>query len=266
VIQCARRGRPWGMGLGTAGGRSYGQRANSRRLDPEVGTGYDVMVIAPVSEPAQRPTGNNLRDAAVPLFGAAVAAAFIILAGTAIARVDSFSSELAIGLVAAVVPGVISVVVAVIGHLDRRQAAAERESLRRREDQERESLRYEQIIPSSLDYFTGKTQRRNVGIAVLQGAWSKAPHLRSIFVPLLVNQALYLLEESEQEEARHERENLDRIMELVISSRSLDVASADTYQRLHDSLARRLNGTTGRKGVAVEADTLRAWLDALVAM
>ena len=49
---------------------------------------------------------------------------------------------------------------------------------------------------------------------MLQGAWSKAPHLRSIFVPLLVNQALYLLEESEQEEARHERENLDRIMEL----------------------------------------------------
>jgi hypothetical protein len=223
------------------------------------------MVSAPVSEPAERPTGNGLRDAAVPLLGAAVAAAFIILAGVAIARADNFSSELAIGLVAAVVPGVISIIVAVIGHLDRRQAAAEREVLRRREDQERESLRYEQIILSSLDYFTGKTQRRNVGIAMLQGAWSKAPHLRSIFVPLLVNQALYLLEESEQEEARHERENLDRIMELVINSRPFDVASADTYQRLHDSLERRINRTMGSRGVVVEEDTLRTWLDALAA-
>jgi hypothetical protein len=85
----------------------------SRRLDPVAGSGYDVIVSAPVPGSAERPTGNGLRDAAAPLLGAAVAAAFIILAGTAIARVDSFSSELAIGLVAAVVPGVISVVVAV---------------------------------------------------------------------------------------------------------------------------------------------------------
>ena len=225
-----------------------------------------MTVSEPVPESAQRHAGNSLRDAAAPLFGGAIAAAFIILAGTAIARVDSLSSELAIGLVAAVVPGVISVVVAVIGHLDRRQAAVEREALRRREDRERESLRYEQIILSSLGYFTGKTQKRNVGIAVLQGAWDKAPHLRSIFVPLLVNQALYLLEESEQEEARHERENLDRIMELVIGSRPLDVASAATYQRLHDSLARRIDGATRRKGVVVEAETLRAWRDALATM
>ena len=50
---------------------------------------------------------------------------------------------------------------------------------------------------------------------------------------------------------------------LVISSRPLNVASADTYQRLYDSIARRISGTTGRKGVVVEADALREWLDAL---
>lgn len=181
-------------------------------LTPDAWRRYDKMVDT-TSESAHAIVAKW--GGTVPvMLGAVTIAAFIVLAGVAVARVDELSSEVAIGLVAAVVPGVIGVIVAVIGHLDHRQAAAEREALRSQADEERDRLRYEQIVLSSLDYFTGqdpKAKRRHCG-PVLQGAWSKMPHLRSIFVPLLVNQAMYLLEESEQEEARHERENLDRII------------------------------------------------------
>ena len=203
------------------------------------------------------------------------AAAFAVVAWLALAKAGDFTPDATVGLVAALVPGLISVVVAAFGYLDRTQAAAERErfrdqetrereSIRDRETKEREVTRYEEIVLKSLDFFTGKTQRRNVGISIVQGAWDRTTHLRPVFVPLLVNQAVYLLEESGQDEARHEKENLDRIMQLVIASVATDDFPQKTYQRLDESLERRIDGQSPGKGVAVSGAELARWRNSLL--
>lgn len=202
------------------------------------------------------------------------AAVFAVVASLALAKAGDFTPDATVGLVAALVPGLIGVVVAALGYLDRKQAAAERtrardqeaierESIRERDEHEREVIRYEEIVLKSLDFFTGKTQRRNVGISIVQGAWNRATHLRPIFVPLLVNQAVYLLEESGQDEARHEKENLDRIMQLVIDSVAGNDFPQTMYQRLDESLERRLVGPSPGKGVTVTGEQLARWKSAL---
>lgn len=74
---------------------------------------------------------------------------------------NGFSSDTAIGLVAALVPGVITVVIAALGYADRTRATAERREIR-------ESERYQKVVLEALGYFTHGTQRRNVGISALQ--------------------------------------------------------------------------------------------------
>ncbi len=124
-------------------------------------------------------------------------------------------------------------------------------------------MRYEEVVLKSLEYFTGHSQRRNVGIAVVEGAWNEASHLRPVFVPLLVNQAVYLLEESGRGEARHELENLERIMSLVIDSVRQNDLPVATYEPLVRSIERRRARTQPGPGVSVERSKLSLWQKAL---
>jgi len=180
---------------------------------------------------------------------------FVAITLTALLKVREISGDVAIGLVAALTSGVVSVVISGFAHLDRVRADAERESLRQREESEREKIRYEEVVLKSLDYFTGQTQRRNVGIAIVEGAWSRTPHLRPVFVPLLVNQAVYLLEESGQAEASHEAENLARIMTLLTGS--------GVHASLLRSIDLRLTSSYQGPGVRVSSRNLNAWRGAL---
>lgn len=81
-------------------------------------------------------------------------------------------------------------------------------------DQARRERREARVF-EALKWFEGKTQRRNIGIAVVEGAWSETPHLRATLIPLLINQAIYLLAESKQREAAHEADNRIRLMRLI---------------------------------------------------
>ncbi|MCW2849738.1 MAG: hypothetical protein JWR90_3712 [Marmoricola sp.] len=175
----------------------------------------------------------------------------VIFAGIAtisVVRVSTFESGDIISLVAALLTALISVVIATYGYLDRKAAAAERGE-----------QRYEDIVLRSLEYFTGGTQRRSVGVAVVEGAWDNAPNLRPIFVPLLVNQAIYLLEESKQKDAAHEQQNLSQIMKLLIRFKQADELSPSNYQGLAEALQRRTAEKVNDKGVTLSAENLRTW-------
>src|SRR5688572_13683911 len=81
---------------------------------------------------------------------------------------------------------------------DRRETARDRERERREIAKDRERERREQQLYAALQNFKGGTQRRNIGIAVIEQYWSILPEMRPILRPLLINQAIYLLKESKQ--------------------------------------------------------------------
>jgi hypothetical protein len=77
---------------------------------------------------------------------------------------------------------------------------------------------------SSLEWLTGKSQRRNVGIAAVEFFWSadegpkdQIERFKSLSIDALSNTAMYLLLESDQGFAVHESNNLRRIMQFLIS-------------------------------------------------
>jgi hypothetical protein len=208
--------------------------------------------------------------------GVAVAALVAMVAVTAITLLTAdVSSEVTAAVLAACVTGTVSVVIAVLGLLNRRQEKAERLHMRSQDLHERERIRcedaedrarirHEDVVLRALEYFTGKTQRRNVGIAIVEFHWESTPRLRGVFVPLLVNQAVYLLEQSDQTTERHESDNLRRVVALLLGAMDSEGRAAERdYRALLDSLERRLKepGATVTKGVSVDPKVLREWRD-----
>jgi hypothetical protein len=190
---------------------------------------------------------------------------FVAIAVVVLFRSDHLGADAAIGLVAALVPGVVSVVVSGFSHLSQIRAASERDELRTRELEERKDVRVEELVLRSLEYFTGKTQRRSVGIAVVEGAWRDAPHLHKVFVPLLANQALYLLKVSRSVHSSHESENLKRMMALLTRESVVKEYGAVHLGSIADALAERQRSRSDRRsrGVELEEDDVRKWLLAL---
>lgn len=69
---------------------------------------------------------------------------------------------------------------------------------------------------NSLHWFEGDTQKRSLGIAVIEANWNSAKSLHRTWTAVLTNQALYLLGQSGQKDATHEIANLKRIMNLLL--------------------------------------------------
>lgn len=89
-----------------------------------------------------------------------------------------------------------------------------------RQDEERAAERAERDrlqahVLNSLKWFEGKTQKRSIGIAVIEGNWEQFADLQPTWIAVLTNQAVYLLAQSGQADAAHERANLARIMTLL---------------------------------------------------
>lgn len=92
----------------------------------------------------------------------------------------------------------------------------------------------------------------------------EAPHLQGLFIPLLVNQAIYLLIGSEQSEARNEQDNLRRIMALAITPAAAAAGFAGHYRELLRGAQDKKAGRA-RAGVNVDTKTLDEWTGRLTA-
>ena len=156
------------------------------------------------------------------------------------------SNEVIAALIGASVGVTIAIVQAVLGYLERKRS------------------RRDANLFQAFQYFDGGTQRRNIGIAIIEGLWQEAPHLQGLFVPLLANQAIYLLTASEQSEARHEQDNLRRIMGLVTAPAGRAAGFAGHYQELLRAIEEKKAGRA-RAGVSVDAKTLDEWAGRLTA-
>jgi hypothetical protein len=127
-------------------------------------------------------------------------------------------------------------------------------------------------IYTALHHFTGGTQNRNVGIAVIEQSWTAMPDTKALVRPLLVNQAIYLLTNSKEVNDLHERDNLKRIMSLVLDGNT-DPDVRRFYPDLREAVRGRLDDIPGNqtkrthdpklRGVEVEKEMLETWQEAL---
>lgn len=130
--------------------------------------------------------------------------------------------------------------------------------------------RSDELYFNTLDWLTGKTQRRNVGIAAIEAHWSDR-RFKSLSISPLVNQAIYLLLWSDQRESEHELDNLYRIMDLLLSverDRIRDDPQLHArFQSLREALAKAQTTLgTRKKGLKVPTEKLETWDERLRAL
>jgi hypothetical protein len=101
-----------------------------------------------------------------------------------------------LGFVAAAGGWIVAVITLVFGYLERRSA------------------REEERLAKTMDYFDGGSQRRSIGISMIEGVWVKNPRYHSVLVPLIANQIVYLLLSTDSHDAHNER-NLTRLVMLL---------------------------------------------------
>src|SRR6266404_6028404 len=150
-------------------------------------------------------------------------------------------NQLMVSLIAAIGGWLVALVLAITSYLERR------------------SQRKQELLLSGLGYLTGGSQKRSVGIAIIEGLWPSAVRFRRSLVPALTNQALYLLLESDEGDARHEFHNWLRIMNLLLSTNREDDFH-DLYRELANALVIRIEDGKHKRGIEITPTTARAWL------
>ena len=88
----------------------------------------------------------------------------------------------------------------------------------------------DEIFFQSLDWLSGGTQKRNLGIAAIEANWDRS-RFRQLCVPLLINSAIYLIAESDQADSANELNNLYRMIRLLFSYKRLPPKYHNVLQR-----------------------------------
>lgn len=109
---------------------------------------------------------------------------------------------------------------------------------------ERSQARHRDILYESLKWFEGGTQKRSIGIAVVNTSWGTFEEFRPLWIEVFANQAIYLLAASDQKDKPHEHDNLRRIMAVVVDQRALLEANSRTIllQTIDDKLKGQIAG------------------------
>ena len=123
---------------------------------------------------------------------------------------------------------------------------------------ERCQQREEDLLAKTLEYFEGKTQRRSIGISMVEGIWApKAKHM-DILVPVMLNQTIYLLLSSSSTDAVHEERNLVRLYQLLKRCIPQTSNPGEHYPEILDAILRK-DPDEERRGIPLSRPTLRLW-------
>ena len=130
----------------------------------------------------------------------------------------------------------------------------------------------------ALDWLSGGTQRRSLGIATIEVVWRRRRsvsarlfgsygYFRDLSIPVLESSAVYLLLAKEQPLKAHESRNLSRIMELLVDVKGTErKRHASVYRDLTEVLAkaeRRLGAVESEDESRELVARLRRWREAL---
>lgn len=128
---------------------------------------------------------------------------------------------------------------------------------------ERKTKQDDHIFLKTVDYFSGGSQKRSVGISLIEGLIKKKKRYSEIIVPLLSNQFVYLLLSTDTKSAAHEERNLVRIFSLVESIIKEDrQAHSNSRNEVLNAIVTRLDQGV-QSTLNISPETLKAWKEAL---
>jgi hypothetical protein len=145
--------------------------------------------------------------------------------------------------------------------------------LSRRDKQAELQQKEDQMFYETLDWMSGRTQRRNLGITAMESRW-RIPRFRELGVPMLCSSAVYLLTASKQRDSGQERFNLRRIMSLLLSEPPT-TAHVSAYREVQNAIKtaqeRAASATVSAApppegkptGVRIEPEELKGWQETL---
>jgi hypothetical protein len=122
---------------------------------------------------------------------------------------------------------------------------------------ERKANQQSELLLKTVSYFDGGTQKRSIGIALIEGLLQKDAQHRQVLVPLLTNQFVYLLLHPDVKASPHEERNLIRLFFLLAATPNLRTEHFDSYGEIADAIARRLDGEAS--GIIISQPTLDLW-------
>ena len=128
---------------------------------------------------------------------------------------------------------------------------------------ERRASQKMDLLLKTVAYFEGGTQKRSIGIALVEGLVRKNPEHVGVLVPLLTNQFVYLLLHPDVKDSVHEERNLVRLYHLLKQIPSLRAQQKhhDYWCEVGDAIGRWFGGE--RSGLRISEPTLRLWLKGL---
>lgn len=120
----------------------------------------------------------------------------------------------------------------------------------------------DELFFKALDYLGGGSQKRNLGISAIELYWGKLRH-RDVCVSLLCGSAIYLLRQSKQGKAAHELNNLDRIMNMLLTNKRINELQKLGYRNLRNAIEDAINVAPSRtadsRGLNVDLKKLNHW-------
>lgn len=128
---------------------------------------------------------------------------------------------------------------------------------------ERRASQKADLLLKTVAYFEGGTQKRSIGIALVEGLLRKNPEHVAVLVPLLTNQFVYLLLHPDVKDSVHEERNLVRLYQLLKQIPSLRAQQEhhSSWCEVGDAIGRWFGGE--RSGLRVSEQTLKLWLKGL---
>jgi hypothetical protein len=161
------------------------------------------------------------------------------------AVVDQSQAAIIAAVIAALSSSAVAIVLAISGLIERRS------------DRKRETML------NALEHLTGGAQKRSVGIALIEGLWYNGHPFHRAILPALVNQAVYLLFETERGARRDQIHSWIRIMKLILRVPP-DKEFHDLYCELADALQTRSEEQEmPESGVQIPPPTSKLWLEKL---
>ncbi len=122
---------------------------------------------------------------------------------------------------------------------------------------ERTKAREEERLQETLQYFTGGTQKRSVGVALVEGVWRHKRQYLDVVVPVIANQIVYLLITTDSEDEAHEERNLFRLYNVFVEIPGLKARYHHYLCDVLDAIGRKLEGE--KRGLNMTPQTLKMW-------
>ncbi|MCD4692296.1 MAG: hypothetical protein K8R79_05240 [Calditrichales bacterium] len=124
---------------------------------------------------------------------------------------------------------------------------------------ERQKKHKDDILLKATEYFTGDTQKRSIGISLIEGMIKSNEKYYDVIIPLLSNQFVYLLLQSDTKSPIHEERNLVRIFFLL---RDMIHSNKTKYHHdnceVFDAISRRIDGYE-KSTLKIAEQTLILW-------